>query len=58
MCSIAEFGGDVTDTEVSVAYAGHDDEVLCEGGKGSVFSVFSIWSILMKLIVSLFNFAT
>lgn len=42
MCSITEFGGDVTAAEVSAAHAGHDDEVLCEGGQGSVFSVFSI----------------
>lgn len=32
MCSIAEFGGDMTAPEVSAAHAGHDGEVLCEGG--------------------------
>lgn len=42
MCSIAEFGGGVTASEVPAARAGHDDEVLCEGGQGvsSMSSIF------------------
>lgn len=39
VCSTAEFGEDMTATEVSAAHAGHDDEVLCEGGQG-VSSIF------------------
>lgn len=45
---IAEFGGDVTAPEVSAAHAGHDGEVLCEGGQevSSVPSVFDpyLWN--------------
>lgn len=42
LCGIAEFGGGVTASEVPAAHAGHDDEVLCEGGQGvsSMSSIF------------------